>query len=634
MKKLAVLNVHGLSKSFGDKVLFDKADFEIGDRDRIGLIGANGAGKTTLFRIITGSQTADGGSVILSKNSGIAYMEQLVRTDAPTAYDEVLTVFDPLIKMEKELERLTVQLDNSTDSDLIARYNAMHEKFVAQGGLTYKSRARSALMGLGIDDSVMKLPPGDLSGGQLSKVSLARLLLSGAGLLLLDEPTNHLDIKSVEWLEEFILSMKSAALIISHDRYFLDRVTNRTFEIEHRKITCYDCAYTRHLQIKQEREESLRRNYDNTMREVKRIEGIIEQQHRWNRERNIRTADSKQKQIDRMLDGLERPESEQRDISFNFEVKNQSGNDVLAAENVSKSFGDKELYSGVNIKIFKGQKIFLLGENGCGKTTLLKQLLASDGKIKFGTGVKTGYFDQTQSTLTDSNTVLDEVWNSYPTMTQTQVRGALAVFLFKGDDVFKNIGELSGGERARVALLKLMLSDANFLLLDEPTNHLDLYSRDALEKALCGYDGTVLAVSHDRHFINRLADGVLYMNKSGVDFYQGNYDSYLAHRPEEKEEKKQEKTIGSGGMEYKKKKERAAALRKAKSDVASAEKEIADLEQQQRLINEQLWNGDGGDYQETLDMSKRAAEISEQLDGAMLRWAELSDIVEILEKQL
>ncbi len=530
---MVYLSATNVSKAFGEETLFENVSFHVEEHDKIGLVGANGAGKTTLFKMIIGQMEPDTGGVYVNRDA-IGYMEQYAcLDDGRTVLEEALSGFWKFRRMEEELHSLTAALDKAgDDAGLIERQQFLTEQYAAQGGLTYQSRVRAALLGLGFAPEDLERPLSSLSGGQRSKVSLARLLTCDAKLLLLDEPTNHLDIRSVGWLEDFLKAYDGAYLVISHDRYFLDQVTKKTFELEHGHLRMYGGGYSEYLLRKQEDREVLQHQYDSQMREIKRIEGIIAQQRQWNREKNIKTAESKQKMVDRLRGQLVKPEAELSAIRFAFNVLPGGGNDVLLAEELSKRFGEKKLFEHAKLHIRNGERVFLLGENGCGKTTLLRiitgQLPSDSGFLRLGVGIKAGYYDQNLEGLNYDKDVIHEVWDKYPQMTQTQVRNALAVFLFTGDDVFKPMRALSGGERARVALLKLMLSKANFLLLDEPTNHLDIASREALESALLGYEGTLLMVSHDRYFINKLADRVLVMKENGIEECIGNYDDYLA----------------------------------------------------------------------------------------------------------
>lgn len=469
---MAVLDVQNLTLSFGENTLFSDVSFDIKEHEKVGLIGCNGAGKTSLFKIITGEYTSDSGNCFISKNAKLGYMEQHTCSENHTVYGELISVFDDLIEIEKQLEQISTDLmEGKGDSkSLIEKQDELTEIFTRDGGLTYKSMTRSALLGLGFGAEDFDLPTSKLSGGQRSKLILAKLLLSKADFLLLDEPTNHLDIKAVEWLEDFLKNFSGACLIVSHDRYFLDKITTKTIEIENKKCRCYTGNYSEFLIKKAAEQKAVEGKYENDMKEISRLEGIIAQQRQWNREKNIKTAESKEKVIERIKAQLVVPDSKVERIRFSFSPKCVSGEDVLTVTDLKKSFGNKEIFANASFNVYKGNRVFLLGDNGCGKTTLLKILtkdLSSDGgSFKFGSNVMTGYFDQVQEHLDLTKTVLEEVWSTFPAMSETSVRSSLAAFLFKGDDVYKVLCDCSGGERARVALLKLMLGGYNFLLLD------------------------------------------------------------------------------------------------------------------------------------------------------------------------
>lgn len=530
---MIVLSGNDISVSFGGETLFHDVNFRLEENGRAGLVGVNGCGKTTLMHVINGRQEAETGGISKAAGIKLGCMEQyVIRDDNITLYDEVLEIFRPLIDAENELADIAVAIDTGDHSEqTLSRQMQLQERFEREGGLTYKSMTCSALAGLGFSEDDFNKPISVMSGGQKSKAQLAKLLLSGSNILLLDEPTNHLDITACEWLEKFLTEYKGAYIVISHDRYFLDKVTDTTFEMENRTLREYKGNYTRYLELKAEAREAQQRVYDRTVKEINRIEGIVEQQKRWGQEHNFITAASKQKQADRLKETLEKPEDLPEAIKFTFRAKEGGANDVLTAKGLSKSFDGTAVFTNAELDIKKNTTTFILGENGCGKTTLLKILTgeyqADSGEYKFGNNIQFGYYDQAQTDLDPSKTVIDEVWDRYPGMTQTQVRSALAQFLFKGDDVFKNVGKLSGGEKARVSLLKLMLSKANMLLLDEPTNHLDIHSREALENALASYGGTLLIVSHDRYLINKLADRIVWLGKTGTVNIDGNYDRYI-----------------------------------------------------------------------------------------------------------
>ncbi len=634
---MALLSASNLNKSFGTDMIFQGVSFELQSNDRVGLVGVNGSGKTTLFKLLTGELSADSGEIYQAKDCILGYMEQHVCRDLDrSAYAEVLTVFSELLQEERELEYLSQMLQGSpNDRDaLIERQALLNDHFVASGGLTCRARARSALLGLGFSDEQMAQPIGVLSGGQKAKLQLAKMLLCGANLLLLDEPTNHLDITSVEWLEDFLRAYNGAFIVISHDRYFLDRVTSRTFELEHARLTVYKGNYSTHLTLKEENRLAAQRKYENTKREITRLEGVVAQQRQWNREKNIRTAESKLKVIERLENTLERPEDDPESIRFQFGISQRGGNDVLDVKNLALSFDGNPLFRNVNMSIRRGERIFLIGANGCGKTSLFKALLGTytpdEGCVRFGTGIDIGYYDQIQQGLDPEKTVLDEIWDSYPRMTQTEVRNALAIFLFRGEDVYKPVSALSGGERARVLLLRLMLSKVNFLLLDEPTNHLDIASSEALEDALQHYEGTLLVVSHDRYLINKIADRVYVLTKDGTQEYLGNYDYYLEKKKEvfSAEPKKEAPKVN----EYKLKKERESELRRLRSALRRLEEDIAQQEASICDIEQQLQDPEiAGNYESVLELSSTLDTLRTSCETLYAQWEELSEKIESAE---
>lgn len=634
---MAILTVNNIKKMFGTDVIIQDITFEVQKGDRIGLVGINGSGKTTLFKVLNGEYTADEGTFTPARETSIGYMEQHVCRDMEKpAFDEVMTVFAPLLKMEAEIEVLTTKISEMPENlnELIEKQAELNDRFIADGGLTCRNRAKSTLIGLGFAPEQIYAPIGVLSGGQKAKIQLAKMLLGESNLLLLDEPTNHLDIPSVEWLEDFLKNYNGSYIVISHDRYFLDAVTNRTFEIENTHLTEYKGNYTKYLQLKEENRLAMQRVYDNTQREIKRIEGIIEQQKRFNQERNYVTIASKQKSIDRLQAALEKPEDDPDTIKFQFKASQRGGNDVLEAEELALSFGDHRLFKNVNLDIKRGEKVFLIGPNGCGKTSLLKVLLhiykQTFGDFRFGANIDIGYYDQAQGNLDESKTVIDEIWDLHPYMTQTQVRSALAVFLFKGEDVYKPVKGLSGGERARVLLLKLMLSKANLLILDEPTNHLDIGSCEALENALLGYDGTLFVVSHDRYLINKLADKIYYLTPSGTTLYLGNYDAYLEARQKQEAAKaaaeaENENAVPKANTVYKQKKERTSEIRKRRAALSKCEREIEAAEAEIDTLNGQLSNPEtASDYEKMMEITNKITEQKALADSLMNDWTELT----------
>lgn len=634
---MIVLSGNDISVSFGGETLFHDVNFRLEENGRAGLVGVNGCGKTTLMHVINGRQEAETGGISKAAGIKIGCMEQyVIRDDNITLYDEVLEIFRPLIDAENELADIAVAIDTGDHSEqTLSRQMQLQERFEREGGLTYKSMTCSALVGLGFSEEDFNKPISVMSGGQKSKAQLAKLLLSGSNILLLDEPTNHLDITACEWLEKFLTEYKGAYIVISHDRYFLDKVTDTTFEMENKTLREYKGNYTRYLELKSEAREAQQRVYDRTVKEINRIEGIVEQQKRWGQEHNFITAASKQKQADRLKETLEKPEDLPEAIKFTFRAKEGGANDVLIAKGLSKSFDGTAVFTNAELDIKKNTTTFILGENGCGKTTLLKILTgeyqADSGEYKFGNNIQFGYYDQAQTDLDPSKTVIDEVWDRYPKMTQTQVRSALAQFLFKGDDVFKNVGKLSGGEKARVSLLKLMLSKANMLLLDEPTNHLDIHSREALENALASYGGTLLIVSHDRYLINKLADRIVWLGKTGTVNIDGNYDRYIELREAkaQSEQAVQVKAAEGRKNDYKERKERESTLRKLSGALKRCEQAIDEIGLKTAELAQQMSQPEiATDYEKTSALAQEIEALKEKEEALTAEWMELSEQIE------
>ncbi len=618
-----VLDVQNLTLSFGENTLFSNLSFDVQDKEKVGFVGVNGAGKTSLFKVITGEYTPDSGNCFISKNATLGYMQQHTCSDNKTIWNELVSVFDDLIQIELEFDEINEKLKNDHSKELLERQSYLTDEFNLNGGLTYKSMTRSALLGLGFGEEDFDKPTSKLSGGQKSKLILAKLLLSKADFLLLDEPTNHLDISAIAWLEDFLKNFNGACLIISHDRYFLDRVTDKTIELENKKIRSYKGNYSEFLVKKAAEQKAVEEKYENDMKEIERLEGIVAQQRQWNREKNIKTAESKEKVIERIKAQLVVPDKKLEKIRFDFTPKCVSGEDVLEVDGLKKSFGNHIVFENASFNVKRGERVFLLGDNGCGKTTLLKILMGDlsrdDGTFKFGASLMTGYFDQVQAKLDLNKSVLDEVWTAYPFMTETKVRNALAAFLFKGEEVYRKLEVCSGGERARVALLKLMLGGYNFLLLDEPTNHLDAFSREELENTLLNYSGTMLIVSHDRYFINKLATRIVELTPNGCNNFLGNYDDYNEHRFIAKEEKqvKEKPKVN----DYKLKKERQSNLRKLNTLLKKLEGEIEDTEREIGEFEQKLTDAS---YEELMEYTSKIDSLSIHRDELYEKWEEAS----------
>ncbi len=626
---MSLLMLKEVSKSFGERVLFENVSFNIENTTKMGFIGSNGVGKTTLFRTILGEEDHTG-DIIKSSDLRIGVMEQTPpSSDSLTAYDYTLEVFSRFFEIEKEMEiiRLALEKGEGDTARLINRQEALNTEYIRGEGLTYRARTRSMLLGLGFSETEINLPMASLSGGQKTRLSLARTLLSEANFLLLDEPTNHLDIDSVRYLEDFLRNTNKAFIVISHDRYFLDRVTNTTIELEQRKISCYSGSYSTFLEKKQQVKLAMQRKYDNTMAEIKRIEGIIEQQKRWNRERNIRTAEHKQKSIDRLEETLEKPEEDTSKIHFRFSASRKSGNDVLKVTNLGKEYEGKKLFSDVNFEIKRGDRVFLLGPNGCGKSTLYKMIKGviptPDNSVFFGTNVDCAYYDQDRSDITGGKDVESELWDAYPRMDRTQIRNALAAFLFRGDDVFKMTDTLSGGEKARLSLLQIMLTGANFLLLDEPTNHLDIRSKEALETALEDFEGTIFIISHDRYLINKMADKILAFENGSVNSYNMNYDDYINKIAPAVKETAQAPKTKKEPNDYQKQKKLQSDRRKLEGKIKRLEESIETTETEIANLHDEI-NGAGSDFEKITALSKMLEEKESEHETMLEEWESLN----------
>ena len=633
-----ILSTNHLTKAFGVTEILTDVSFHLEAKEKVALVGANGAGKTTLFHILRGHYPADGGSLYIQKGLVIGYLPQTAELQSDERIeDELLKVFEPLRRMEEKMHRMETEMKDNPSVELMEQYARLQASYERQDGYAYRSRVRGVLKGLGFAENEYTLPITYLSGGQKSRVALSKLLLQKPDLLLLDEPTNHLDIEAIQWLEEYLVSFSGAALIISHDRYFLDKICTRTIELERGVTHIYSGNYSFYVQEKEARTKAALKEYEAQQAEIKRQEEIIAKLRSFSQEKFIKRAQSREKVLERM-DIIEKPITYEDAMHFTFTPQILSGEDVLTAHDLAKSFETKPLFHHVNFLIRRGEKIALLGANGTGKSTLFKMIMgqeqADSGQLLRGVKVYPGYYDQEQQSLSDEKTALEEICDAYPQMTLGQVRNVLAAFLFRGDDVFKPIRTLSGGEKARISLCKIMLSESNFLLLDEPTNHLDILSREVLENNLLGYEGTLFFISHDRYFINRVATKIFVLTPDGIQVYLGNYDEYLAHLQAEKEVETPapEKVASAEKTNYMQKKQSAAALRKLRAQVRNAEAAIHEQEEAIQALDEAMLlpeNYQSAAAYRKLEEEKAAA--SENLDALYVEWESLVQELEAAE---
>lgn len=637
---MIILSCKDIIKSFGIEVLLNKVTFNINEGEKIGLIGPNGAGKSTLFKILTSETTDyDSGELYIDKNKTIGYLSQHLSLEKDnTIYEELQLVFSQLINLENKISQLEEELNKPYDHDkeefhnkLIRDYTTASETYINCGGYTFRAEISRVLKGLGFSENDFDTTIDLLSGGQKTRVALCKLLLIKPDILLLDEPTNHLDLEAIEWLEDYLKNYKGTIILISHDRYFLDSITSRTLELSSGKISTYNGNYSQYIDLKKKEYEVQLKAYNLQKSEIKRQEEIIERYRSFNREKSVKAAESRQKALDK-VERLTAPEKVNEAARISFETKIKSGNDVLHIEQLKKSYDDRELFSNINIDIKKGEKIALIGENGIGKTTLFKIIMGNiesdSGICVLGKNVNIGYYDQEQSNLNLNKTIIDEVWDEYPELTTTEVRNALAAFLFKGDDVFKEINLLSGGEKCRINLLKLMLSKSNFLLLDEPTNHLDIMSREALEDAVLSYDGTILLISHDRYFLNKVIGKIYELTKSGIMEYLGNYNYYIEKKNNPLRFQELEEASGLSKTQIqnakKKKKELERAEKDKKLQLSSIEKQIADYETELVELNEKLCLEEVySNPEESSKISNEISNIKEKINLLYEEWEEL-----------
>lgn len=592
---MSLIHAQELEKSFGERTLFSDIAFDVFEQDHVGLVGVNGCGKSTLMRMIAGLEPHDGrGQLSVSKNASMAMLDQSPNwQQGQTLYEAVLEASGKWIATEWELHEIanTIEREGANES-LIRRQADLQDRYQAGGGLTYRARTRSTLIGLGFSEDELARPISVMSGGQMRKASLAKILLSDADLLLLDEPTNHLDIASLEWLESYLASFRGAFVLISHDRYFLDKVCNRIFEMENGSMHIFTGNYSQSMEKKMDEREFAMRKYQNTLREIKRIEGIIEQQRRWNQARNFVTIASKEKQIERIKSTLIKPEDSPQAIHFHLRADALTANEVVVCKELSKRFGNREIFRNLNLMIRRDEKVCLLGANGCGKTTLLKiltnKLEPDSGSYKLGSNVHVGYYEQGSVRPSDPRTVLEALNAMFPRYDTKQLRNLLGSFLFRGDDVFKKMSDLSGGEYARIQLLKLMLNGSNVLFLDEPTNHLDIPSCEALEEALGEYGGTMFIVTHDRYLANRIADRIIIMDEDGMREFEGDWDAYKEFLAESTAPKEKEIVVAKN--DYQLAKERKSALVKAKSLLKRAEDRVHEQEAKLKELEEKAFD--------------------------------------------
>ena len=638
-----ILACRQLHKAYGIDVILEKITFHIEEREKAAIVGVNGAGKTTLFKVLTGENSADGGEFYLKKDTSVGYLAQNIHIESDkTIYEEMLSVFEKIIQTEanlREMENEMGGLSGQALADKMEEYAALQHYFEQHDGYSYQSRMKGVLKGLGFTESDFNRPMNQLSGGQKTRVHLGKLLLSKPDVLLLDEPTNHLDIASIEWLEDFLRTYPGSVLIISHDRYFLDRIVTKVIEIENKKSYVYNGNYSFYWQQKEINREIQQKAYDMQQKEIKHQEDVIRTLRQFNREKSIKRAESREKVLDKR-ERIDRPDALPDQMRLTLTPFLTSGNDVLHAENLSKSYGGQKIFQGVSFDVKRSDKVAIIGPNGVGKSTLFRMLLkevsADSGLIRFGTNVFVGYYDQEQAKLDESKTIFEEISDSYPTLTQGQIRNMLAAFVFTGDDVFKPISALSGGEKGRVSLAKIMLSKANTLMLDEPTNHLDMFSKEVLESAINRYEGTCIYISHDRYFINKTAEKILELTPDGVILYNGNYDYYLEKKAErarnelEKALQNNQKAttatpaqpISETKNDWLKQKEQQAAERKLANKIKKVEAEIEETENAIAKADEDM-AACGTDFSKANEIFSEKTKLEEKLEKLYEEWEEL-----------
>ena len=642
-----ILSCQNISKAFVENQVLKNVSFHIEDHEKAAIVGINGAGKTTLLRIIVGEMTPDDGQVVLAKDKTLGYLAQNSTVDTShTIYEELLSVKADLLRLEekiRECENNMKHADGDALEDLMKQYTSLTHAFETGGGYLYRSELVGVLKGLGFIEDEFSKPVATLSGGQKTRVALGRLLLQNPDLIILDEPTNHLDMNSIAWLETYLLNYKGAVLIVSHDRYFLDRIAGKVIEIDQSKVTTFMGNYSDYAIKKEQLRVAAWNAYMNQQREIKHQEEVIEKLKSFNREKSIKRAESREKMLDK-IEVIEKPSEVRTDMKLTLTPRILSGNDVLTVEHLSKSFDSHKLFTDVNFEIKRGEHVAIIGDNGSGKTTLLKILNglvpADQGTFRLGSNVEIGYYDQEHHVLHSEKTLFEEISDDYPYLNNTQIRNVLAAFLFTGEDVFKRISDLSGGERGRVSLAKLVLSNANFLILDEPTNHLDIMSKEILEDALNGYEGTILYVSHDRYFINRTAHRILDLTEGQFVSYVGNYDYYLekhdtvmaAIEASVPQSADADNTVAAKAAEsevkldWKAQKEEQARLRKKENNLKKCEEKIAELEARISEIDTEMSDpAIGTQVAKLQELSKEQTACQEQLEKLYEQWEELAE---------
>ena len=633
---MIILQANKIERSFAGEVLFENINLQVDERDRIALVGKNGAGKSTLLKILVGEEEPTSGEINKKKDISLSYLAQDSRFESQnTIYNEMLHVFDDLRTTERQLRQMELEMGEKTGADLdklMSDYDRLSEEFRQAGGFTYEADIRSILNGFKFDESMWQMRIAELSGGQNTRLALAKMLLEKPNLLVLDEPTNHLDIETIAWLENYLVNYSGALIIVSHDRYFLDKVATITLDLTKHSLDRYVGNYSSFVEQKEQKLLTEAKNYEKQQKEIAALEDFVNRN--LVRASTTKRAQSRRKQLEKM-ERLDKPEAGKKSANMTFHSDKVSGNVVLTVENAAIGYDGEILSEPINLDLRKMNAVAVVGPNGIGKTTFIKSIVGQipfiKGEVRFGANVEVGYYDQTQSKLTPSNTVLDELWNDFKLTPEVEIRNRLGVFLFSGDDVKKSVGMLSGGEKARLLLAKLSMENNNFLILDEPTNHLDIDSKEVLENALIDFDGTLLFVSHDRYFINRVATHVLELSENGSTLYLGDYDYYVdkkaelvASQAEEVAAVNQEKQV-SPVNDYQAQKESQKELRKLMRQIESLEAEIEELEIQTQAISEQMHTTNDAD--ELMQLQAELDKISQRQEEAMLEWEELSNKV-------